>query len=311
MIARLPKHGEHELIRPALRIAVIGAGWAGCAAGVELAHLGHDVTLIEATRIAGGRARAAVAHHASDAAPHTSTTVLASGLDNGQHILLGAYSETLASMKKVGVSVEQKLLRLPLQICYPPHSKAMQFEATHLPAPFHLVFGLIRAKGLERGDKMALVRFASAARWMDWTLHQDCSVAELLQRFDQTDRLVRLLWTPLCLAALNTHPERASAKIFLNVLRDSLGARRRDGDMLLPRCDLSELFPVPAMQFIQNNGGRIAMGSRVVALSRQDDSHPNNWQVHYANGEDKSPGLNKTDIFDAIIVATSVSVTAR
>jgi hypothetical protein len=81
--------------------------------------------------------------------------------------------------------------------------------------------GLLRAKGLQRADKLSLMRFSTAMRWMGWQLYTDCSVSELLQRFDQTDA-VRLMWRPLCLAALNTPPERASARVFLNVLRDSL-----------------------------------------------------------------------------------------
>ena len=106
-----------------------------------------------------------------------------------------------------------------------------------------MVVALLRASGLARADKLALARFSTTARWMGWQLHTDCSVAELLERFDQTERLIRLMWRPLCLAALNTPPERASAQVFLNVLRDSLGAGRRASDMLVPRTDLSSLVP--------------------------------------------------------------------
>ena len=70
------------------------------------------------------------------------------------------------------------------------------------------------------------------------------TTSDLLARFDQTDRLVQLMWRPLCIAALNTPPERASAQVFLNVLRDSLGAKRAASDMLLPRADLPEAAPV-------------------------------------------------------------------
>jgi squalene-associated FAD-dependent desaturase len=105
---------------------------------------------------------------------------------------------------------------------------------------------------------------------MGWRLHQDCSVSELLQRFEQTARLTRLMWRPLCIAALNTPPERASAQVFLNVLRDSLGARRAASDMLLPRADLSMLFPQSAAAYLQAHGGRVELGAAVDALHRQD-----------------------------------------
>lgn len=241
--------------------AVIGAGWAGCSAAVELAKAGYQVTLFEAARTLGGRARA--------------VDVRGTLLDNGQHILLGAYAETLRLLRLTGIERDAVLLNLPLQMRYPAAGGGMDFVAPRLPAPLHLLIALLRAKGLERADKMSLARFSTTARWMDWQLHKDCSVSELLARFDQTARLVQLMWRPLCLAALNTPPERASAQVFLNVLRDSLGARRSSSDMLLPRTDLSTLFPAAAAAYIAERGGSVRTGAKAGALTREGDG----WQI--------------------------------
>jgi squalene-associated FAD-dependent desaturase len=238
------------------RVAVIGGGWAGCAAAIALEDAGQDVTLIEAARTLGGRARAVEAHGRA--------------LDNGQHILLGAYGATLDLLRKVGIDPRQALLRLPLQMRYPPASGLMDFTAPRLPAPLHMLVALLRARGLERADRLALARFTTSARWMDWQLHQDCSVAELLDRFDQTERLVRLMWRPLCLAALNTGIERASARVFLAVLRDSLGAKRAASDMLLPRLPLDALFPEAARRRIEAGGGRVLTGTRAEGITQED-----------------------------------------
>lgn len=265
-------------------IAVIGAGWAGCAAAVELAAAGHKITLYESSRTLGGRARA--------------VEINGKLLDNGQHILLGAYSETLCMLQRVGVDEEKTLLRLPLQMRYPTNSDGMDFVAPRLPAPFHLIAALLRSKGLAGADKMALARFSSAARWMDWRMNDDCSVSELLQRFDQTDRLIKLMWRPLCIAALNTPPERASAQIFLNVLRDSLGASRAASEMLIPRVDLTALFPQQASAFIEQHGGTIKLGVAVQKIAQNDDG----WVVTQDKAED--------EIYDAIVVATSASQAA-
>ncbi len=240
---------------PAPRIGVIGGGWAGCAAAVKLAEAGHAVHLFEGMRILGGRARAVQLDDHK--------------LDNGQHIMLGAYRETLAVMKLVGIDCDQAFLRLPLQMRYPADSGGMDFIAPRLPAPLHMLVALLRAKGLSGADKHALARFSTAARWMGWHLNDDCSVAELLERFDQTPRLTALMWRPLCLAALNTAPEQASARIFLNVLRDSLGAKRAASDMLLPRKDLSELFPMHAARYIQQRQGMIHMGVQLKSITRE------------------------------------------
>jgi squalene-associated FAD-dependent desaturase len=248
----------------ARRLAVIGGGWAGCAAAVELAGAGHQVSLFEAARSLGGRARALPLHGLT--------------LDNGQHILLGAYSSTLAMLKRVGVRRADAFLTLPLQMRYPQVSgeAGMDFVAAPLPAPFHLALALLRAKGLATADKLSLARFSTSARWMDWTLHHDCSVAELLERFDQTARLTALMWRPLCLAALNTAPERASAQVFLAVLRDSLGASRAASNMLLPRVDLTALFPQAAARQLAAHGGVLRTGAAVSALAQDGDGA---WQV--------------------------------
>ncbi|NHZ99612.1 hydroxysqualene dehydroxylase HpnE [Massilia sp. CCM 8734] len=258
----------------AVTVAVIGAGWAGCSAAVELARAGCKVSLFEAARTLGGRARA--------------VEVQGRQLDNGQHILLGAYKESLRLMRVVGIDTGAAMLRLPLQMRYPKGSGGMDFAAPRLPAPLHLAIALLRAGGLDFADKMALARFSSTARWMDWRLHTDCSVSELLERYDQTERLIELMWRPLCLAALNTAPERASAQVFLAVLRDSLGAARSSSDMLLPRLDLSALFPVAAAAFVESRGGSVRAGAKVASLA----ANKGGWLL--GDGEP----------FDAVVIAT-------
>ncbi|SHG94722.1 hydroxysqualene dehydroxylase HpnE [Massilia sp. CF038] len=267
--------------------AVVGAGWAGCAAAVELAHAGYHVTLYEAARTLGGRARA--------------VDVNGARLDNGQHILLGAYAETLRLMRLAGVDRAQAILTLPLQMRYPP-GHGMDFVAPRLPAPLHLAIALLRARGLAGADKMALARFSTTARWMDWTLHKDCSVSELLARFDQTPRLIQLMWRPLCLAALNTVPERASAQVFLHVLRDSLGARRSSSDMLLPKADLTALFPAAAGAYIEARGGSVRTGTKVQALRAQQDG----WQLDASGGAD---GQTQTRA-DVVVLAAGAPASA-
>ena len=259
------------------RYAVIGAGWAGCAAAMELARAGHSVTVFEAARTLGGRARRVERENTL--------------FDNGQHILLGAYTETLRLIKLAGQDPAELILTLPLQMRYPAGSGGMDFIAPRLPAPLHLAWALLRAKGLLRADKLALMRFSTAMRWMGWQLYNDCTVSELLQRFDQTERLNQLMWHPLCLAALNTPPERASARVFINVLRDSLGAsRRRASDMLIPKANLTSLLPDAASRYIAQHGGEVRTGAKVAVLQALSDSR---WQ------------LDEGESFDGVIVATS------
>lgn len=272
----------------AKRVAVIGGGWAGCAAAVRLTQAGRQVTLYEAARTLGGRARRVESNGKT--------------IDNGQHILLGAYRQSLELMRSIGIDERMHFLRLPLQMRYPAGS-GMDFVAPKLPAPWHMLLALWRAKGLSGPDKLALARFSSTARWMGWRLNTDCSVTELLERFDQTPRLTALMWRPLCIAALNTPPERASAQVFLNVLRDSLGARRAASDMLIPRTDLSTLFPQHAAAYVLAHGGTVHLGATVRSI-RRDIGAAASWRIE----PDK---VEQADVFDAAIIATPADRAAR
>jgi len=266
-------------------IAVVGGGWAGCAAAVELARAGHAVTLFEASRVLGGRARR--------------VEIEGKALDNGQHIMLGAYRSSLDLMRTVGIDPGKVLLRVPMQMRYPADAGGMNFIAPRLPAPLHMLAALCRATGLAVADKMALARFSTTARWIDWRLHTDCSVSELLERFDQTPRLTKLMWRPLCIAALNTPPQRASAQVFLNVLRDSLGARRAASDMLIPRVDLTALLPHHAAAYVARHGGAICCGISVKQI-RRDGSR---WWLGLSASPDASQETTEAQ-FDRIVVAT-------
>lgn len=272
-------------------IAIIGGGWAACAAAVTLAQAGRRVSMFESARILGGRARR--------------VEIDGYTLDNGQHILLGAYHATLKIMKTVGIDTGRMLLRLPLQHRYPRGADGMEFVAPRLPAPWHVVAALIRARGLTCDDKLALARFSTTARWMGWRLYDDCSVAGLLERYDQTERLIRLLWTPLCLAALNTPPQRASAQVFLNVLRDSLGARRAASDMLIPRTDLTSLFPAQAATFIKNRGGNVHVGHTVETLTAQPPASTaaSCWRLGFRHSDQHLS-------FDGVVLATGPEAAA-
>lgn len=271
-----------------MKYAIIGAGWAGCSAAVELTKRGHQVHLFEASRTLGGRARQVNSHGLT--------------IDNGQHILLGAYNATLALLKTVGMNHKNALLRLPLQLCYPAGPDGMEFMAPQLPAPLHILLAMLTAKGLSRADKMALARFSSTARWMDWHLNQDCTVAELLQRFGQTDNIIRLMWQPLCVAALNTPIQRASAQVFLNVLKDSLGARRAASDILIPRTDLTNLLPQAAATFIETNGGKVHLGYNVQSLIKNGAR----WQIELQQSVPHHP-----ENFDGVVIATQPDIAGK
>ncbi|WP_028535742.1 hydroxysqualene dehydroxylase HpnE [Paludibacterium yongneupense] len=230
------------------RIAVIGAGWAGLAASIELAPVG-EVVVFEAGREAGGRARRVRDDSES--------------LDNGQHILIGAYRECLRLMRCVGSDPERSLQRLPLSWY---QADGLRMACPSLPAPWHLVLGLLRADGLSWGEKYHLARALGTLRRSGWQVAEDGTVSGWLRRERQPEALLERFWRPLVLSALNTPLEIASMRILATVLRDSLGGSRADSDLLLPRGDLSALFPDPACAWLREHGAELRFGHRVDSL---------------------------------------------
>ena len=185
------------------RVAVIGGGYAGFAAAVTLATAGREVTVFESARTLGGRARRVEAYTAT--------------VDNGQHILLGAYAQTLALIRTVhGAGAEHELLdRRRLCLNQPG---VFRLSTPALPAPLHLAVGLLFARGWSWADRKVTIDFVRSLRREHYRCDSSLTVGSLLQ--GQPESVIRTLWEPLCLAALNTPIATASATLFLNVLAD-------------------------------------------------------------------------------------------
>ncbi len=224
-------------------VAVVGAGWAGLAAAVTLAERGVPVTVFEASRSLGGRARR--------------VSIDGTDLDNGQHVLIGAYRETLRMMRLVGADPEELLLRIALELRY---ADGFHLRAPRLPYPLNLLFALLRAKGLDPAQGFSALRFMASLRACDFRIEPDCSVARLLDDQKQSGALRSHVWEPLCVSALNTPVDSASAQVFVNVLRAGLTGAREASDFLIARTDLSRLFPEPAAEYVKARGGAISLG---------------------------------------------------
>ena len=260
------------------RVAVVGGGWAGCAAAVTLAAAGVPVTLFEQAKTLGGRARRIV--------------VDGIALDNGQHVLLGAYRQTLALVAAVHPPSDGGRLfhRLPLTLRPFGERKCNEVElfAWKARAPLHLLGGVLSAKGLSWRERYALLL---EFRKLAMNAPRDAGDDSVASRFAATPpHAFAEVWQPLCLAALNTPPERASANTFAHVLRSAFGGAASDSDLLVPATDLSASFPDAAARFIVARGGVARFGVTVRGIANAGGS------VAVATGE-------RAEAFTAAIVA--------
>ena len=258
------------------RIAIVGAGWAGLAAAVQAVQRGGQVTVFDLAREPGGRARRVV-------------TPAGDTFDNGQHVMIGAYTATLSLMKTVGADLDRGLHRMPLSLCL-PDGRGLALPAGAPVLAF--LRGVVANRGWHWADKIALLR--AAAGWMlgGFSAAPAQSVGQLCAGLPVA--VQSELIEPLCLAALNTPMAQASAEVFLRVLKDALFAGRGSADLLLPRLPLSALLPDPAWRWLEAAGTRCCLGQRVQSLQPQGTV----WRV----------GL---DEFDAVVLACSATEAAR
>ncbi|MEP7056889.1 MAG: hydroxysqualene dehydroxylase HpnE [Caldimonas sp.] len=257
------------------RVAVIGGGWAGLATAIEATRRGASVTLFEMAPQLGGRAR----------------TVAVDGLalDNGQHICIGAYTETLRLLHELGVSERDAFVRTPLRLVDANGNGLLLGNGPAVPA-----FGLavLRRRGWRLGEKLALLRAAARWRASGFRCALTLTVAELTRELPPTIRSG--LIDPLCVAALNTPSEAASASVFLRVLGDALFGGRGAADLLLPRIGLGDVLPQPAANWLALAHAEVRLRHRVEALIPDGDR----WRVD---------GVT----FDAVVLAASASESAR
>ncbi|WP_260590811.1 hydroxysqualene dehydroxylase HpnE [Variovorax sp. DXTD-1] len=240
-----------------MRTAIVGAGWAGLACAVEATRLGHAVTLFETAHMAGGRARRVDRMHGLT-------------LDNGQHILIGAYTATLALMRDVGVDADKALLRLPLSLRF---ADGGGLKLSRLPAPLDLLAGIFTAHGWTWRDKSTLLRTATGWRLAGFRCAPGTTVAALCTGL--TPRVMQELIEPLCVSALNTPVDQSSGEVFLRVLQDALFSGSGRADLLLPRADLGALLPDAALAWLGRHDATLRIGTRVRAISPENGQ----WRV--------------------------------
>ena len=290
------------LAQPAKKVAVVGAGWAGLAAAVRLVQQGHQVTLLEMAAHPGGRARQVQPAQRSQRAE---CAECAGGqqpdFDNGQHILIGAYHDTLALMRAVGADPQALLLRQPLVLRYPDGAGLALPKGRPMLAFARAVLG---ASGWTWRARLALL--TTAGGWLKTGFQ--CAPALTVQQLCQGLPLVVQdnLIAPLCVAALNTPAESASAAVFLRVLKDALFAGAGGADLLLPRAPLSALLPHPAWTWLLQAGALCTLGQRVMALAPSDTG----WRLLTAKGD--APGApHEGDTYNAVVLACTATEAAR
>lgn len=235
-------------------IVIVGAGFAGLSAAVRLAGAGRKVVVVEATGGGGGRSRSF--HH-----PGTGLE-----LDNGQHLMMGCYRETLAFLRAIGNERSVSFQRNLAVDMVKPGGARVRLRCPALPAPLHLGVGLATMRGVGLLDKASAVRAgvmlrSEAARPDD---NETCD--DFLRRLGQTQGIRNAFWDPLIWAVLNDDPLVASAAMLVAVLERAFLGTRDDSRLGVPRVPLSRLYVHDALDHLRQRGAEIRLAQPMRAI---------------------------------------------
>jgi squalene-associated FAD-dependent desaturase len=237
---------------------IIGGGLSGLSAAVELSALGRTVLVLEQRQHCGGRTNSFF--------DDTTGTIV----DNGQHLMMGCYHATRRFLRLIGTD-HLAFLQPALRITYlRPLHPVDRFVCPPLPAPLHLLGGLLGFNSLSLKDRIKMLMVAkelmSRSHQKDLALDR-MTVEEWLMKLGQTDLSKKYLWDVITIGALNNDPATVSALMFFRVLRAAFLGKRENSSLFIPRVGLSELFVQPAIQFIRNHGGTVLTGVGVDRLT--------------------------------------------
>lgn len=239
----------------AKKVIVIGGGFAGLSAASALAQQNHVVTLLEGRQVLGGRAFS------------FNDPVTGDSVDNGQHLFMGCYQETIKFLSRVD-AMEGLTFQPVMNI---PFVGAGRFHDTlrclPLPSPWHLYSGLLRLGTLSWGDRWRL-------RHVEQELRKDLSLQDLdrltvdewLKNCGQSERARRYLWDLITIACLNEDPRIASAYPFVTVLKQAFFGDPRSSQLAFANVGLSELYVKAATRYIEFRGGKVKARSPVHRL---------------------------------------------
>ncbi|KAF0152805.1 MAG: crtP [Ignavibacteria bacterium] len=221
-------------------VIVIGGGLAGLSTAVYISEKGIKVTLLEASPKLGGRAYSISNQNQNDV------------YDNGQHLMMGCYNETLSFLKKIG-SHELVEIQKNMEVTFVEEGGIVnKLSAPGIFYPFNLLTAVLKYKALSLRNRFRVINFIMDLSCCADEDLKDLSVIEWLLQKNQNDETLKKFWEILIVGTMNTTPEKASAQIFDEVLREVFLGGNRASKIVIPKVGLSELFSIPADKFLKS-----------------------------------------------------------
>jgi len=233
------------------RCLIIGGGLAGLTAASILSQKKNHVTLLESSPKLGGRTYSFI-----DKESYVE-------IDNGQHIMMGCYKETLSFVKLIGAENNFDYQKNLLIRFLDRNKKFYQLDASISFYPLNLLFAIINYDILNLSDKKDFVLFLLKLPFISKNSLKRFTVNKWLERENQSINTIKNFWEILCVGALNTNLENASASVFYEVLIQIFFKGNSASTIILPKFGLSTSIIEPSSSYIEKNGGQILTSESV------------------------------------------------
>ncbi len=241
------------------KCVVVGGGFAGLASAVYLSKTGYNLELIEASPKLGGRAYSFTENSTGDT------------IDNGQHIMMGCYKETLKFLSLIGASEDVEIQKYLSINFLKENFEVFSLKAPAVPYPLNLLIALLRFSAINFSDRLGLLQFFSKIYFYNSRQLSKLTVKQWLQLEHQNENVIKSFWEILVVGALNTSIEKASAKVFSDILKQIFFRGTTSAAIVLPSKRLSDLYCLPAVKFIEERNGKISLSEKVEDIIIKND----------------------------------------
>ncbi len=239
---------------------IIGGGFAGLSAASHLSNLGFKITLLEATPKLGGRAY-------SFCNEETKTVI-----DNGQHILMGCYNYTLEFLRLIGAQ-ENFYIQKKLEINFLKQNfQQFKLKAGISPYPFNLAEGLLKFDAISFKSRIGIIKTLVKLPFITRRKVENLTIEKWLINENQEEESLNSFWEIVSVGALNTSIDKASAKVFTDILKEIFLTGKRSSKIILPKKGLTESYVDSVQNYILTKNGRINCGEVVIDILIENDN---------------------------------------
>ncbi|MFH1196910.1 MAG: hydroxysqualene dehydroxylase HpnE [bacterium] len=241
------------------KIVIIGGGFAGLSSAVFLSNKNHTVHLLEASPKLGGRAYSFYNEKYDDV------------IDNGQHLMMGCYKNSLGFFELIGASKKVIVQKKMKVIFRDRNRKTFSLKSSNNFYPFNLIFALLNYEAVSLKERIEILKLFVKLPFVSYAKLSQMNLADWLDQNGQSKESRKALWDILCVGTLNTKSQNAAANIFALVLKKVFLNGNKSSLFIIPSVGLSSLYCEPAVEFILQRGGTVTLSEKVIGVVEHDN----------------------------------------